>query len=125
MRAAQSSRARSGKAYLHGRRTLSVLQLHGVSDDPCACLLTIPMKSCNSACRSATKWLHNGMYGDTTEMRRFAAARAKFQCQDTGQNCADRAKRGAHRILLGQAAHGSRSLHKHHARDTPCWHSAP
>jgi hypothetical protein len=100
MRGAQSSRARSGEACLHGRRTLIVLQLHGVSDDPCACLLTILRESCNSTCRSATKWLHNGMYGDTTEMRRFAAARAKFQCRDTGHNCAERAKRGT--LLIQQ-----------------------
>ena len=42
MRGAQSSGARSGEAYMHGRHILSMLKLRRVSDDPCACLLTAP-----------------------------------------------------------------------------------
>jgi hypothetical protein len=57
-------------------------------------LLNNGLTSCCTCCRSATKWLHNGVYGDTTEMKHFAAMRAKFVCRDSGSNCTERAKRG-------------------------------
>lgn len=43
---------------------------------------------------SATKWLHNGPYGDDKGMLRFAKARDEFKCADQEEQCDKWAARG-------------------------------
>jgi len=43
---------------------------------------------------SATKWYHNGEFGDTGEMEMFASMRAEFKCEDEHKDCAAFAERG-------------------------------
>lgn len=43
---------------------------------------------------SATKWLHNGEYGDSRNMQEYAKRRDEFKCEDRDAACAKWADRG-------------------------------